>query len=79
MDRYMSIKQLAEYSSLHPNTLKMWLKRGMPHYRFGRRILIKRSEFDAWMRRFRHGARSLQQVLEETLEEVESEVSIQRR
>ncbi|MGC8718857.1 MAG: helix-turn-helix domain-containing protein [Thermodesulforhabdaceae bacterium] len=70
MKEYLSIKQLAEYASVHPNTLRQWLNRGMPHYRFGKRVLVKRSEFDTWMKKFRHGTRALQQVLEEVLEEV---------
>ncbi|MBW2036399.1 MAG: helix-turn-helix domain-containing protein [Deltaproteobacteria bacterium] len=80
MREYLSLKQLSEYSGLHVNTLRAWLKRDMPHYRCGKRILVKRSEFDAWMRKFRRGTRSLQQVLEEVLEEVESEeIPIQGR
>ncbi|MEM2057166.1 MAG: helix-turn-helix domain-containing protein [Thermoproteota archaeon] len=50
---YLSIKKLADYIGVHPNTLRRWIKMGMPHYRFGKRVLIKVSEFDEWMEKFR--------------------------
>lgn len=48
-NEYMSLKELSEYSRLHSNLLRSWVKEGMPHFRIGRRIRVKRSEFDAWM------------------------------
>jgi excisionase family DNA binding protein len=48
-NEYMSLKELSDYSRLHTNLLRSWVKEGMPHFRIGRRIRVKRSEFDAWM------------------------------
>ena len=47
---YLTIRQLSQYTSLHRYTLINWMKRGMPFYRIGRSVRVKRSEFDLWMR-----------------------------
>jgi excisionase family DNA binding protein len=55
-DRYMSVRSLAGYSGLSARTLRSYLIHAtdpLPHYRVGGKILIRRSEFDAWARRFR--------------------------
>lgn len=75
---YLTIRQLSQYTSLHRNTLINWMKRGMPFYRIGRSVRVKRSEFDLWMRnnfQERPGGtpkKSLKDVLEETLMEVQA-------
>jgi excisionase family DNA binding protein len=75
---YLTIKQLARYTSLHRNTLINWMKKGMPYYRIGRSVRVKRSEFDLWMRsNFQEKAggtpkRSLKDILDETLMEVQA-------
>lgn len=46
---YLPIKDLAEYASVSRNTLKKWLACGMPFYRVGRCLRVKKAEFDAWM------------------------------
>lgn len=53
---YLSLRALAAYSSLSVRTLRGYLhhpSRPLPHYRVGGKILVKRSEFDAWMGAFR--------------------------
>lgn len=55
LPEYLTIKQLSAYTNLHRNTLKLWMKRGMPFYRIGRSVRIKRSEFDLWMKGFQAG------------------------
>ena len=50
---YLSIDDLSTYAGLHKNTLRKYLKGGMPHFRVGTRVCVKRSEFDVWMERFR--------------------------
>ncbi len=49
---YLSLKQLAEYSSLCENTLRKLMKLGMPFYRIGKSVRVRQSEFDSWMKRF---------------------------
>jgi excisionase family DNA binding protein len=52
-DRYLSLKQLSEYSSISESKLRALL-REIPHARIGRKILVKRSDFDLWVRERRH-------------------------
>jgi excisionase family DNA binding protein len=48
-DRYLSLKQLALYSSVSESKLRDLL-REIPHFRIGRKIIVRRSEFDLWVR-----------------------------
>jgi excisionase family DNA binding protein len=52
---YLTIEDLGIYASVCRNTLKKWLSCGMPHYRVGGCLRVKKSEFDAWMQQFRNG------------------------
>lgn len=53
---YLKLTDLAIYASASRSTLKKWLGCGMPHYRIGRCIRVKLSEFDEWMREQRAAA-----------------------
>jgi excisionase family DNA binding protein len=53
---YLSVKALAVYSGLSVRTLRAYLVHPslpLPHYRVGGKILVRQSEFDGWMSRFR--------------------------
>jgi excisionase family DNA binding protein len=53
---YMGLKALARYSGLSVRTLRGYLVdrvRPLPHYRVGGKLLVRRSEFDAWAAQFR--------------------------
>jgi hypothetical protein len=53
-DRYLSLAELVAYSGLGLRTLNRYLvdpDQPLPHYRVGARVLVKRSEFDSWLRR----------------------------
>lgn len=55
-DRYLSVRSLATYSGLSVRTLRSYLTHAadpLPHYRVGGKILVRRSDFDAWARHFR--------------------------
>jgi len=55
-DAYLPLRALAAYSGLSVRTLRNYLAHPastMPHYRIGGKILVRRSEFDAWAARFR--------------------------
>jgi excisionase family DNA binding protein len=53
-DRYFDLKGLSEYAAIGLSTLRAMIRReGLPHYRLPGRILIKQSEFDRWMTKFR--------------------------
>src|SRR5262245_48011229 len=55
-DAYFPLRVLAGYSGLSIRTLRSHLTHGsppLPHYRIGGKIVVKRSEFDAWASAFR--------------------------
>jgi len=53
-DRWLGIKELVEYSTLTAKTIRRHLvgRHPIPHYRVGGRILVKRSEFDEWVKQY---------------------------
>jgi len=56
MNSYLPLKALAAYSGLSVRTLRDRLTDAahpLPHYRIGGKVLVRRSEFDAWAARFR--------------------------
>ena len=56
LTEYLSLSELAIYASASRNTLKKWLRDfNMPHYRIGRCIRVRKSEFDGWVKQFRNG------------------------
>jgi excisionase family DNA binding protein len=50
---YLSMSDLSIYTGISIRTLRDWIKSGMPHYRIGRLLRVKRSEFDEWVKNFR--------------------------
>ena len=55
-DVYFPLKALAQYSGLSVRRLREYLVdrvRPLPHYRVGGKILVRRSEYDAWAFSFR--------------------------
>jgi hypothetical protein len=55
-DCYLSLKALAGYASLSVRTLRHYLQhqtRPLPHFRIGGKILVRRSDYDAWASAFR--------------------------
>jgi excisionase family DNA binding protein len=68
---YLSLPELAVYASVGRNTLKKWLKDGMPYYRVGRCIRVRVDEFNQWMSRFRSGTfKDLDTILDQVMMEV---------
>ena len=54
-DQYFDLKGLEAYSALSVSKLRDHISgSGLPSYRVGGKILVKRSEFDTWMAQFRH-------------------------
>jgi hypothetical protein len=57
LDPFLSLRTLVNYSDLSIRKLRELLDdpvRPLPHYRIGGKILVRRSEFDAWMVVHRH-------------------------
>jgi excisionase family DNA binding protein len=69
---YLSLTELAAYVSVCPNTLKKWVDCGMPVYRIGRCIRVKKSEFNAWLGQFRLSTdfKDLDAVWDQVMKEV---------
>lgn len=56
LDPFLSLRALSLYSGLGVRTLRGYLtdpRRPLPCYRVGAKILVRRSEFDSWMRQHR--------------------------
>ena len=73
-DGYLSLKMLAEYSALSVRTLRGYLANSahpLPCYRIGGKVLVRRSEYDAWARQFRtDGPASLDAFVNEVIADV---------
>lgn len=55
-DGYLPLKALSQYSGIGLRRLRDYLHdpvRPLPHYRIGGKVLVRRSDFDAWAARFR--------------------------
>lgn len=48
---YMTLSELATYCSMSKSTLRNWIRIGMPYFKLGRSIRVKRDDFDAWLER----------------------------
>ncbi len=74
LDGYMDLKALSRYSGLSVRTLRQYLKdtvHPLPSFRPGGKILIRRSDFDQWMTRFRQDGSDLDRLASEVLEELQ--------
>lgn len=70
-DPWLSLKRLAEYLSIPAATMRDHLRsssNSLPSYKVGRKVLVRRSDFDAWMRTHRQPPRS--KSLAEELREI---------
>jgi hypothetical protein len=69
LDPFLSLRALASYSSLSVRTLRGYLtdsRRPLPCYRIGGKILVRRSEFDTWLRAYRQvGAADVDRIVAE--------------
>ena len=51
-DRYMDLKEAAQYLPLSKRTIWGHLKT-IPHFRYGSKVIFRKSELDQWMETFR--------------------------
>ena len=66
-DKYFDLRCLSDYSSLSIPCLRDHIKEDLlPAYKVKGKILIKRSEFDAWIKGFK--VKDMNQVADEILE-----------
>lgn len=60
LDPFLPLKALADYSGLSVRKLREHLedpRHPLPCYRVGGKILVRRSEFDAWISAYHHRGR----------------------
>jgi len=61
LDPFLSVKAASSYTSLSPRTLHAFINlapsEALPCYRLAGKVLIRRSELDAWLERFRSRGR----------------------
>jgi excisionase family DNA binding protein len=70
LDPYLSLRVLATYSGLSRRTIKRHLasaEHSLPHYRVGRRVLVRRSEFDEWMQEWRRAESEAERLVRRAL------------
>lgn len=71
MDPFLPLKALAAYSGLGVRKLREYLAdpaHPLPYYRVGGKILVRRSEFDAWVARYRRvGNPDVEQIVSDAL------------
>jgi hypothetical protein len=70
LDPYLPLKALKDYSGLSVRKLRQLLElppaEALPCYRLGGKILVRRSEFDAWMGQYAsRGRPSLVKAMDE--------------
>ncbi len=74
VDHYLSLRDLSAYSGMSVKSLRKALTdpvHPLPHYRpGGSKILVRRSEFDHWMARFRREGLDIARLVSEITREV---------
>jgi excisionase family DNA binding protein len=71
---YLTLEEVALYSSMSRSTLRKWLRIGMPHFKLGRSIRIKRKDFDGWLEQFRAAGTDRNSRRKQALKEAVQEV-----
>ncbi|RJR29003.1 MAG: DNA-binding protein [Desulfobacteraceae bacterium] len=72
-DRYFDLRRLSRYSSFSVRTLRDYIAKTdnpIPSFRIGRKIIVKQSEFDAWMEKHRGKTGDLNGLVDEILDEL---------
>ena len=70
-DRFLDLKGLSQYSSLSVRTLRDYLSDDVdpiPSYCIRRKILVKKSEFDDWMKGHRFNTDKVSRIADEVLD-----------
>jgi len=75
-DDYLDLARLAHVGSQSVRTLRNHIHDPvdpLPAYRVGGKILVKRSDFDAWMARRRYVARTVDTIVDDVLHELKGQ------
>ena len=72
-DKYFDLKGLSLYSSLGVSTLRDYIRKGLPCFKIGGKILIRMSEFDQWLQGFRlHKEQDLTSIVNDIMSELKA-------
>jgi hypothetical protein len=75
LDPFMPLRALASYSGLSVTKLREYLNDPtypLPYHRVGGKLLVRRSDFDAWVAKYRRvGSEDVAVVVDEVLRDVE--------
>ena len=70
-DQYFDIKGLCAYASLGESTLRHHIRdNDLPHYKLQGKILIRRSEFDQWIERYRRGGEDIAGMVNDLIQDL---------
>jgi hypothetical protein len=72
-DRYFDLKSLSAYTSLAVSTLRDYLHdldNPIPYYCLKRKILVRQSEFDQWLKQHRADNSQLNAIVDEVVNEL---------
>ena len=76
IDGYLDLRGLSAYSALAVPTLRGYLKdirKPLPHFKVKGKILIRKSEFDAWLEAHRvSNSNDLNRIVEEAVNSLKS-------
>src|SRR5262249_23714666 len=79
LDPFLTLKALAAYSGIGLRKLYDFLSdpiHPLPHYRVGGKLLVRRSEFDAWIARYRQcGQANVDSIVDDVLRGLNSPCS----
>ena len=67
-DQYFDLKGLSVYSAIAVGTIRDHIKtRGLPNFKVAGKILVKRSEFDSWVEKYR-STKSLNHIVDDVMD-----------
>ncbi len=73
-DRFLALRDASKYLSLSEKTIRSRLPE-IPHYRYGQKLLFRKSELDQWMQQWRADNDSV--LLEKAFEIADSMINSQ--
>ena len=73
-DRLLDLRRLSGYSSLGIPTLRDYIRSdGLPCFKIRGKILIKQSEFNAWLERYRvNQSKDLDSIVDEVMDSLKA-------
>ena len=71
-DQYFDLKGLSVYSAVSVGSLRDYVKTGLPHFKLKGKILVRKSEFDAWLERYRiNQSQDLNHLVDEVIDSLQ--------